>query len=58
MICIREELNKYDCLKMEENLDKIGFDGKPMQISTKNMTEWRKIFLRGLQVAISLTLYE
>ena len=50
MVCTWEELNNYDCLRKEENPEKIGFSGQRMQISTGKMCDWRKIYLRGLQM--------
>jgi hypothetical protein len=50
MICTREEFNKCDCLRKEDSTEKIGFAGHRMQISTDKICDWRKIYLRGLQM--------
>jgi hypothetical protein len=50
-ICEEEDLIRCDCLQSDNGpKDLVGLQGKPMRIYPEDMTNHRKVFLRGLQV--------
>ena len=51
MLCRKEDLMRYDTLLSDDgDTDKVGMTGQLMRLNLEKMSDYRKLFRRGVQM--------